>query len=457
MAFIIPLICLFLADYNFYKKMIQAGIAKDESKRLQDLYSYDILDTFSEKDYDDITLMASIICEAPVALITFIDKDRQWFKSHRGTDVQGSPLEYAFCSYAIQTPGEAFTIEDFRKDDRFKDNPFVAGEPHIVFYAGVPLVTPNGQGLGTVCVLDVKPRVLTDQQIEALKILSAQTMNLLQLRKANNDLNKTKEQLELSLSSHIANRLKEVEIQNTELEKVNEELKAFNYISSHDLQEPLRKIQIFSSLIVEKESETLTAQAKLYIGKINNSASRMSALIKDLLSYSQVSAEGKVLEKIALSDLINDVKYDLQDEIENKNAQIVYSGNHEINVIPFQFRQLLYNLFSNSLKFLKEDTAPHIDVTSSYNTGSYFDNDKLDANCHYYCITICDNGIGFDNKYSEKIFELFQRLQTTDVQLGTGIGLTIVKKIVANHQGFIIANSFANCGATFTIYLPHLS
>jgi len=437
--------------------MIQAGIAKDESKRLQDLYSYDILDTFSEKDYDDITLMASIICEAPVALITFIDKDRQWFKSHRGTDVQGSPLEYAFCSYAIQTPGEAFTIEDFRKDDRFKDNPFVAGEPHIVFYAGVPLVTPNGQGLGTVCVLDVKPRVLTDQQIEALKILSAQTMNLLQLRKANNDLNKTKEQLELSLSSHIANRLKEVEIQNTELEKVNEELKAFNYISSHDLQEPLRKIQIFSSLIVEKESETLTAQAKLYIGKINNSASRMSALIKDLLSYSQVSAEGKVLEKIALSDLINDVKYDLQDEIENKNAQIVYSGNHEINVIPFQFRQLLYNLFSNSLKFLKEDTAPHIDVTSSYNTGSHFDNDKLDANCHYYCITICDNGIGFDNKYSEKIFELFQRLQTTDVQLGTGIGLTIVKKIVENHKGIITASSSPNCGATFTIYLPHLS
>lgn len=437
--------------------MIQAGTATDESKRLEDLYSYDILDTFSEKDYDDITLMASIICEAPVALITFIDKDRQWFKSHRGTDVQGSPLEYAFCSYAIQTPGEAFTVEDFRKDDRFKNNPFVAGEPHIVFYAGVPLVTPNGQGLGTVCVLDVKPRVLTVQQIEALKVLSAQTMNLLQLRKANNDLNKTKEQLELSLSSHIANRLKEVEIQNTELEKVNEELKAFNYISSHDLQEPLRKIQIFSSLIVEKESETLTAQAKLYIGKINNSASRMSALIKDLLSYSQVSGEGKVLEKIALKDLIDDVKYDLQEEIENKNAQIVYSGNHEINVIPFQFRQLLYNLFSNSLKFLKEGTAPNIDVTSSYNMGSYFNNDKLDANRHYYCITICDNGIGFDNIYSEKIFELFQRLQTTDLQLGTGIGLTIVKKIVANHKGFITANSFANCGATFTIYLPHLS
>ena len=437
--------------------MIQAGTLTDESKRLEDLYSYDILDTFSEKDYDDITLMASIICEAPVALITFIDKDRQWFKSHRGTDVEGSPLEYAFCSYAIQTPGEAFTIEDFRKDDRFKDNPFVAGEPHIVFYAGVPLVTPNGQGLGTVCVLDVKPRVLTDQQIEALKILSAQTMNLLQLRKANNDLNKAKEQLEIALSSHIANRLKEVEIQNAELEKVNEELKAFNYISSHDLQEPLRKIQVFSSLLREKELDSLSIQGKLYLDKINNAASRMSALIKDLLTYSQVSAKGKVDEKIALKDLIDEVKYDLQEEIESKNAQIVYSGNHEVNVIAFQFRQLLYNLFSNSLKFLKEDTTPYIEVASEFNTGSYFDNDKLDANLYYYCITICDNGIGFDNKYSEKIFELFQRLQTTDVQLGTGIGLTIVKKIVENHKGIITASSSPNCGATFTIYLPQLS
>ena len=437
--------------------MIQAVSTTDESKRLDDLYSYDILDTFSEKDYDDITLMASIICEAPVALITFIDKDRQWFKSHRGTDVEGSPLEYAFCSYAIQTPGEAFTIEDFRKDDRFKDNPFVAGEPHIVFYAGVPLVTPNGQGLGTVCVLDVKPRILTEQQIEALKVLSNQTMNLLQLRKANNDLNKAKEQLEIALSSHIANRVKEVEGQNAALEKVNEELKAFNYISSHDLQEPLRKIQVFSSLILEKEFGSLSPQGKLYLDKINNSASRMSMLIKDLLSYSQVSAADKVFEKVALNDLIDEVKHDLQDETENKAAQIIYSGNHEVSVIPFQFRQLLYNLFSNSLKFSRDDISPVIDIKSDVNKGSYFDNNKLDANLDYICITICDNGIGFDNKYSEKIFELFQRLQTTDVQLGTGIGLTIVKKIVENHKGVISASSSANCGATFTIYIPNFS
>ena len=436
--------------------MIQAGTLTDESKRLEDLYSYDILDTFSEKDYDDITLMASIICEAPVALITFIDKDRQWFKSHRGTDVDGSPLEYAFCSYAIQTPGEAFTIEDFRKDDRFKDNPFVAGEPHIVFYAGVPLVTPNGQGLGTVCVLDVKPRVLTIQQIEALKVLSGQTMNLLQLRKANNDLNRAKEQLEEALSSHIAQRLREAQAQNAELERVNEELKAFNYISSHDLQEPLRKIQVFSSLMLEKEFSSLSVQGKLYIDKINNSASRMSALIKDLLSYSQVSAADKVFEKVALNDLINEVKHDLQDETESKAAQIIYSGSHEVSVIPFQFRQLLYNLFSNSLKFSIDNIAPVIDIKSDLNRGHKFDNEKLDADINYCRITICDNGIGFDNKYNEKIFGLFQRLQTTDVQLGTGIGLTIVKKITENHKGVITANSLLNCGATFTIYIPQL-
>jgi len=450
--------------------MVKAGSDAHESKRLEDLYSYDILDTFSEKDYDDITLMASIICEAPVALITFIDKDRQWFKSHRGTDVEGSPLEYAFCSYAIQTPGQAFTIEDFRKDDRFKDNPFVAGEPHIVFYAGVPLVTPGGHGLGTVCVLDVKPRILNDQQIEALKVLSAQTMNLLQLRKANNDLSKAKEQLELSnaalnsygkgleqtLETHIINRVREVEAQNTALEKVNDELKAFNYISSHDLQEPLRKIQIFSSLIAEKESETLTTQAKLYLGKINNSASRMSALLKDLLSYSNVSVGNKAFDKVVLRQVIEEIKHDLHEEIESKNAIITYTGNHELKVIAFQFTQLLYNLLSNALKFAREGQPPVIDINSTFNKASEYDNPKLEAGLNYFCITICDNGIGFDNQYSEKIFELFQRLQTTDVQLGTGIGLTIVKKIVENHKGIITASSSPNCGATFTIYIPDI-
>jgi len=442
----------------------------NERKRLEDLYSYGILDTFSEKDYDDITLMASIICEAPVALITFIDKDRQWFKSHHGTDVQGSPVEYAFCSYAIQTPGEAFTIEDFRKDDRFKDNPFVTGEPHIVSYAGVPLVTPDGHGLGTVCVLDVKPRVLTSQQTEALKMLSTQTMNLLQLRKANNELSKAKELLEIknvelnnygkmleeALSSHKSNRVKEVEAQNAELERVNEELKAFNYISSHDLQEPLRKIQIFSSLTIEKESDSLSEQGRLYLNKINNSAVKMSALIRDLLSYSSVSAANRVFDKVVLQHVIDEIKHDLHEEIQDKGAEIIYTGNHELHVITFQFTQLLYNLLSNSLKFSREGIVPVIEINSEYNKGSYFNNNRLDSHVNYFCITICDNGMGFDNKYNEKIFELFQRLETTDVQLGTGIGLTIVKKIVDNHKGTITAKSAGNCGATFTIYIPEL-
>ena len=429
-------------------------VTVDEDARLSNLQSFGILDTFSEKDYDDITHMASIICEAPIALISFVDDDRQWFKSARGLSASQTAREHSFCSHAIINTQEPFIVTDSRIDERFKDNPLVTGNPNIVFYAGVPLVSNDGFGLGTVCIIDTKPRELTEQQLNALHILSRQTINLLNLRKANQKLAHATQELEVKLENHISERMQEVEAQNIELERINEELRSFSYISSHDLQEPLRKIQIFCSLILEKEFGNLSDQGKEYFNKIQKSTSRMSALIKDLLTYSRTTSTERVFETVALQQLIDEVAADLHEEMEAKGAVVECDCDVDVSVIHFQFRQLLYNLFSNALKFSKEGVAPVITVGTVHQTGKEFGIAALNPAQLYTCIKVTDNGIGFDNRYAEKIFELFQRLDTADKQMGTGIGLTIVKKIISNHNGYIKASGSIPNGATFEIYLP---
>ncbi|TRW25935.1 GAF domain-containing protein [Flavobacterium zepuense] len=447
--------------------MVTANLT-EERERLLNLRSFGILDTFSETDYDDITKMASIICEAPIALISFVDQDRQWFKSARGLSVSETAREHSFCSHAIQTKHQPFIVEDSRIDIRFKDNPLVTGDPNIVFYAGIPLVSDDGFGLGTVCIIDTKPRVLTSDQLDALQILSRQTITLLNLRKTNKRLAQATKELEhknfeldvygkgleKQLEEHMYDRLNEIEAQNAELERMNEELRSFSYISSHDLQEPLRKIQIFCSLILEKEFGSLSGQGKEYFTKIQKSTSRMSALIRDLLAYSRTTSTDRVFESISLQKVVHEVVADLNEEIQQKGAVVVCNCEAEISVIPFQFTQLLYNLFSNALKFSREDVSPVINITTGYNTGREFGIAELQKNMGYTRISVSDNGMGFNNKYSEKIFNLFQRLHSTDVQMGTGIGLTIVKKIVSNHNGYIKANGAEFSGANFNIYLP---
>lgn len=246
----------------------------------------------------------------------------------------------------------------------------------------------------------------------------------------------------------------ELEQKNAELEKMNQELQSFAYISSHDLQEPLRKIQTFVSQINEKEAENLSDNGKDKFLRIQNAAKRMQTLINDLLSYSRANIQERVFEKTNLSEIIEDVKEDLKEELELKNATILTHNNVELNIIPFQFRQLLYNLISNSIKFSKTDVAPRIEITSTIAKGETFQNSALFDDKMYCHIVLSDNGIGFEQQYSSKIFEVFQRLHGKIEYTGTGIGLAIVKKIVQNHNGIITATGELNEGATFDIYIP---
>jgi len=428
------------------------GQAPDiEQKRLKELRSYDILDSLSEKDYDDITVLASTICDTPIALVSLVDKDRQWFKANRGLGVPETHRQHSFCSHAILNPTEPFIVTDSRLDDRFKDNPYVTGNPNIVFYAGIPLVS-NGQGLGSFCIIDNKPRELTQKQLDALKILAGQVMNLLELRKSNIELNLKKEVLEIktkNLDAIIAERFAEIEQKNILLEKANEELQAFNYISSHDLQEPLRKIQTFTSLITEREAKNLSDAGKEYFAKIGKASSRMSHLIKDLLAYSRTTIDKQTFDVVSLQSIVNEVVHDLQDDIDAKNGVVTLINSEDICAITFQLRQVIFNLISNSLKFSRSNVPPVITINCKVSSSPDVTSDK-----QYHLITFKDNGVGFDNKYRKKIFDLFQRLETEEHQTGTGIGLAIVKKIIDNHKGYIIADSILNEGTVFKIYLP---
>jgi signal transduction histidine kinase len=254
---------------------------------------------------------------------------------------------------------------------------------------------------------------------------------------------------------------KELVFQNEEKEKraaelviANKELMAFTYVSSHDLQEPLRKIQTFTSIILKNEYANLTAKGKFNFDRIQSAAERMQQLIEDLLAFSRISTTDRKFEKIDLHTVIEAVKNELKETILAKNALIDAFDPGTVNIIYFQFRQLMHNLISNALKFSRADVRSHIKINSRIVKGHMVDAEKLSPEKDYSHITVRDNGIGFEPHFSQRIFEVFQKLHNKEEYPGTGIGLAIVKKIVENHNGIITASSELGQGARFDIYIP---
>ena len=235
---------------------------------------------------------------------------------------------------------------------------------------------------------------------------------------------------------------------------MNDELQSFAYVSSHDLQEPLRKIQTFATWLLEKEEANLSDTGKDYFRRLQTASNRMKTLIEDLLAYSRTNTAERIFEKTDLTILLQQVKEDLKEDIELKNAVIESNKLPEAKIIPFQFRQLLLNLIGNSLKFSRPGITPHIKIHGEITAGSTFNNNPAFQHKQYYHLSVSDNGIGFNPIYKDRIFEVFQRLHGKEQYKGTGIGLAIVKKIVANHNGIITANAEVDKGATFDIYIP---
>lgn len=385
-------------------------IPENEESRLEALKDYNILDTLTEKDYEDITLLAATICKTPVSLITFIDEDRQWFKSHYGTSETETKREYAFCSHALNSPKEALIVEDSRKDKRFADNPLVTGDPYVIFYTGMPLVNPEGYPLGTLCVIDHEPRKLSEEQINALKILSNQVVTLLEIRKSNIELKTIRDQLEVR----------------------NKELEQFASVVSHDIKSPLSGILMANQILEEQFSEALGIEGAEIVQVSKRSADKIKALVDGILSYYKGGEHSGQSEQFNLTDFFESIFSMLPPE---KKYEFEYPRNGEsITMNKTQLEQVFSNLINNSVRYNDKEI---VEIKIGF----------TDAPQQYF-FSITDNGIGIAQENQEKIFTLFTTIlsKSSDKQSGYGIGLSTVKKIIERNGGIVTIESAPDKG-----------
>lgn len=258
--------------------------------------------------------------------------------------------------------------------------------------------------------------------------------------------------IDADITAQHKNTLK-LQRKNQMLKRSNDELTSFNHIVSHDLQEPLRKIQMFVSRIDEKEFLQFSENTQRYISRIQSSANRAQQLISDLLIYSRISRDESKVELTDLNSVLESVKADLSHKITDYNAMVVADHLPTVNIVENQVKQIFHNLLSNSLKYRKEDRAPEVVIKYKIIGGNDLAEFNIIETNLYHSITFSDNGIGFDTTYSTKIFNLFHRLHDNEKYSGTGVGLAICKKIAENHKGYILANS-TDEGAIFTLLLP---
>lgn len=412
-----------------------------------------------------VNTMLDVVCKttgmgfAVVARVT----DKTWLacavRDNIGFGLEpGQELEIdtTIC-HDILHSGQSVIIDEVGKDLIYKDHhtPALYG---FESYISVPIVCKDGSFFGTLCAIDPKPKVVNTPAVigmfrlfveliafhlDALDQFKSMESQFLNERTFNDELEKK-----------IHERTIQLEENNAALLKMNENLQTFTYISSHDLQEPLRKIQTFISVISNKEADNLSDKGKDYFQRIQSAASRMQILINDLLTYSHAEVDEKKFVQLDLNELITDIRSELHEELDQQQATIHCSQMCEARIIAVQFRQLLHNLISNALKFASPDRKPEIYIESQLVPANKLPTEPPTAASTYCHIRIADNGIGFDPQYSAKIFELFKRLHTNATYPGTGIGLAIVKKIVENHNGLIFAEGNPGEGAAFDIYIP---
>ena len=290
---------------------------------------------------------------------------------------------------------------------------------------------------------------ITSLKLDDRRVLVCVQRDISEEKKNKEALRRSAEELE----KRVLERTKELKEANEQLERSNAELEQFAYITSHDLQEPLRKIKTFASRMEDELTGSGAETVLKHLNKVMTSAERMSALIKDLLNYSRLTKERKAFEEVNLNEIVQDVLSDLEVMVVQKRATIYTEALPVVKGIRLQMNQLFFNLIGNSLKFSKPEVPPLIQVTATLLSPA----EAIEAGLQpapFHQITFQDNGIGFHSKYNEQIFEIFQRLNSRDAFAGTGIGLALSKKVVENHQGKITALAEEGQGAAFIVYLP---
>lgn len=393
--------------------MIKPDFPQNEIERLSVVNKYKLLDTLPESDFDNITSLVATICDVPISLITLLDTDRNFLKSHHGLDIQESPRDISFCGHAILQNEDIFVIEDSRKDNRFIGNPLI-DQFKAIFYAGVPLRNNDGLALGTLCVYDHKPKQLTEVQKKALIILGKQVMNLFDLRLNNRLLDESKKEL---------------------LER-NAELSKFASHVSHDLKSPLANIISLTTFLKEEEGNVFTEESVEYINFIEESADSLKNYIDGILiHYKSNELLNEDKQTIALNDLFEEVKrIHLLDDAHFKSN----TRDKNVFINKAAVTQILINLVDNALKY---NNSKHPEITLNYS-----------ENKNFHIFSVTDNGIGIAQEQQNEVFKLFNNNNQTDVKgkKGTGIGLFTVKNLVKKLNGDIVLKSEIGKGSTFT-------
>ncbi len=406
--------------------MENPGITHNEKERLAALEEMEILDTSTEKQYDNITELAAYICDTPIALINLVAQDRQWTKSRYGCDFTGSSRETSFCGHAILRPHELMEVEDAREDVRFHDNPMVLTKKDpIIFYAGYPLKDSFGHVFGTLCIIDHKPRRLDKRQKKALKTLGSQVEALLELRLKNNQLEKSKSNLKYH----------------------NDLLKDFAGTVSHDLKMPLSNTILTVDILKKQYADKLDKKALDYLDRLKQSSFGMSDYISTILKYYEtenISSLDYSKNPFGLKEFLEDIidmlniEEDCEINLPEKNFDLICNRS--------ALEQVFLNLLGNSLKYNDKKKTRITIQAREYDT--------------FYAFSVTDNGMGIPKEKQETVFNLFSIAAEQDKtgKKGHGIGLSTVKKIVEKLGGKIKLTSEPGEFTTFefTIQKPEV-
>lgn len=393
--------------------MVVAPKPENEAARLQILRDFEILDSGEEIEFDEIVALASKICESEISLISLIDESRQWFKAKVGLAADETERDVAFCAHAIHDD-KIMEVQDTHEDQRFFDNPLVLDDPRIRFYAGMPLETQDGYRLGTLCVIDSKPKKLNEHQRFALKILANQVIKLMELR-----------------------------IRNFELQRSMETRNRLLSIIAHDVKGPLKSLALLAGYMTEDDmSLDETMHAATEIEKVAN---RTGELVENILNWAKNIEDRKSLQAvdIDLNLVLNEIRELYAAMLAKKkislHAQLnVPHATGDIEMIKFIFR----NLISNAIKF-SQDCELEVSTSSMEPDG--------------WQLVVQDHGVGMSPAQLQKLFNWSERYTSlgTNNEKGTGIGLLLVKDFVERHQGQLYISSVLNEGTKITINLKN--
>ena len=396
--------------------MRKPPIPSNELERLKDLLAYDVLDSDPEKIFDDFALLASQICNTPIALISLVDRDRQWFKSKVGLSASETSREFSFCAHAINS-NDIFEVPDSTLDERFKDNPLVAGEPKIRFYAGAPLITPTGNAIGTICVIDHEAKHLSSEQKFALSVLSRQIITQLELsvslKRSNENYQKLQELGKIVFSQN--ERL----IETAKSVTIGEMSRGI----AHEINNPLAIIVGRCSYVLNLLEKKNPSKEELMteVQKVIDTSERIARIVRAMRNLSRVSSDDPFVE-VEFRELVNEVTSIFEEQLKLKSIELRLSelDNHLIRINPTQISQVLLNLFQNAIHAVSGMPERWISIRSW----------TQDGNFHF---SVSDSGTGIKEDLVDKIMDPF--FTTKPAGVGSGLGLFITKKIIEAHQG----------------------